>query len=357
MSTRQVIALDAMGGDHGPEVVVPAALQFLAKAPDTELVLVGREEPLKALLGARKSHPRLRLHPASQEVGMDELPSKALRNKKDSSMRVALDLVKLGQAHACVSAGNTGALMATARFVLKTLPHVDRPAIMTAVPAINGRTHMLDLGANVDCSAEHLFQFAVMGSELVRAVDGVQAPRVGLLNIGEEEIKGNEQVRRAHELLTGSTLNFVGYVEGDDIYLGDVDVVVCDGFVGNIALKTSEGVARLLAHRLKAYFNSNLFTRISGLIALPVLRAFRREVDPRRYNGASLLGLRGIVIKSHGGADVLAFENALHIARKEIRSNIPERIAHEVGAHFVSREAGTVDSAAIRPDAEQRAIA
>ncbi|WPL13938.1 Phosphate acyltransferase [Thiorhodovibrio litoralis] len=338
MSSSHIIALDAMGGDHGPEVVVPAAIEFLDKAPDTSLILVGREERLRPLLGNKAKHPRLSLHPASQEVGMDELPSKALRNKKDSSMRVALDLVKQGHAHACVSAGNTGALMATARFVLKTLPHVDRPAIMTAVPAVNGRTHMLDLGANVDCTAEHLFQFAVMGSELVRAVDGVKAPRVGLLNIGAEEIKGNEQVRKAYELLSKSTLNFVGYVEGDDIYLGDVDVVVCDGFVGNIALKTSEGVARLLAHLLKAQFNGNLLKRLSGLIALPVLRAFRQEVDPRRYNGASLLGLRGIVIKSHGGADVLAFENAIHIARKEIQTNIPERLEHEVVAHFVVPE-------------------
>ncbi len=368
MSNRYIIALDAMGGDHGPEVIVPAAVEFLNKAPDTELILVGREERLRPLLGHGAKHPRLSVHPASQEVGMDELPSKALRSKKDSSMRVALDLVKRGRAHACVSAGNTGALMATARFVLKTLPHVDRPAIMTAVPAVNGRTYMLDLGANVDCTAEHLFQFAVMGSELVRAVDGQAAPRVGLLNIGAEEIKGNEQVRQAHELLSKSTLNYLGYVEGDDIYLGDVDVVVCDGFVGNIALKTSEGVARLLAHRLKAHFNGNLFKRLSGLIALPVLRGFRREVDPRRYNGASLLGLRGIVIKSHGGADVLAFENALHIARQEIKSNIPERIEHEVAAHFVKIEgalgevAGRGERRAVtkrqttEPDSEQRAI-
>jgi glycerol-3-phosphate acyltransferase PlsX len=339
LSPSQTIALDAMGGDYGPDVVVPAAIDFLNKIQDTELILVGREERLLPLLGKAARHPHLRLHPASQEVGMDELPSKALRNKKDSSMRVALNLVKQQQAHACVSAGNTGALMATARFVLKTLPHVDRPAIMTAVPSTRGLTHMLDLGANVDCTAEHLFQFAVMGSELVRAVDGVEQPRVGLLNIGEEEIKGNDQVRQAHELLSASALNFVGYVEGDDIYLGDVDVVVCDGFVGNIALKTSEGVARLLAHLLKVHFNHNLLTRLSGLIAMPVLRAFRRAVDPRRYNGASLLGLRGIVIKSHGGADVLAFENALHIARKEIQSNIPERIEHQVAAHFVMPQA------------------
>jgi glycerol-3-phosphate acyltransferase PlsX len=265
---------------------------------------------------------------------MDEPPSKALRGKKDSSMRVALDLVKRREAHACVSAGNTGALMAVARFVLKTLPSVDRPAIITAVPSLKGRTHMLDLGANVDCTAEHLFQFAVMGSELVTAVEGIQAPKVGLLNIGEEEIKGNEQVKQAHELLSASSLNYVGYVEGDDIYLGGVDVVVSDGFVGNVALKSSEGVAKLVRHFLNKSFKRNWLTRLSGLAAMPVISSFRRTFDPRRYNGASLLGLRGIVIKSHGGADKLAFENAIHIAEKEIHSNVPERIANEVARHL-----------------------
>jgi glycerol-3-phosphate acyltransferase PlsX len=262
---------------------------------------------------------------------MDESPSKALRNKKDSSMRVAVDLVKSGEAQACVSAGNTGALMATARFVLKTLPNVDRPAIITAVPSQRGSTHVLDLGANVDCTAEHLFQFAVMGSELVTAVEGIAAPKVGLLNIGEEEIKGNEQVKGAHELLAASSLNYIGYVEGDDIYLGGVDVVVTDGFVGNVALKSSEGVAKLVRQVLKESFQRSWLTRLSGLAALPILKRFSRTFDPRRYNGASLLGLRGIVIKSHGGADTLAFENAIHIAEKEIHCNIPERIAHRVG--------------------------
>jgi glycerol-3-phosphate acyltransferase PlsX len=274
---------------------------------------------------------------------MDELPSKALRLKKDSSMRVAIDLVKAGAADACVSAGNTGALMATARFVLKTLPAVDRPAIMTSVPSRDGRTYMLDLGANVDCSAQHLFQFAVMGSELVRAVDGIASPKVGLLNIGAEEIKGNEQVRGAHELLARSSLNYVGYVEGDDVYLGGVDVVVSDGFVGNVALKTSEGVAKFMAYLLKDHFQRNLLTRLAGLAALPVLKRFRRAVDPRRYNGASLLGLRGIVIKSHGGADEVAFENAIHIAEKEIHANVISRIEHQVAAHLAEGHAAPVD--------------
>jgi glycerol-3-phosphate acyltransferase PlsX len=326
------IALDAMGGDHGPVVVVPAALGFLDKNPDCELILVGREDAIGEHLGARPLPSRLRVRPASQVVGMDELPSRALRGKKDSSMRVAIDLVKQGEADACVSAGNTGALMATARFVLKTLPRVDRPAIITALPAVNGRTWVLDLGANVDCEAEHLYQFAVMGSELVAALEGVERPTVGLLNIGQEEIKGNEQVKQAHELLSASELNYVGYVEGDDIYLRDgLDIVVTDGFVGNVALKNTEGVAKLIRHFMTVEFKRNILTKLSGLIALPVLRALRRRIDPRRYNGASLLGLRGIVVKSHGGADELAFENAIAIAKKEVLADIAERIEQRVG--------------------------
>jgi len=331
---RLTIALDAMGGDHGPGVVVPAALQFLRSSSEAALILVGKEDEIGRHLDGAALGDRLTVCHASQEVDMDEPPSKALRNKKDSSMRIALNLVKSGKANACVSAGNTGALMATARFVLKTLPLVNRPAIITAVPSLDGQTHMLDLGANVDCTAEHLFQFAVMGSELVTAVAGIEAPKVGLLNIGEEEIKGNEQVRQAHELLAASSLNYLGYVEGDDIYLGDVDLVVSDGFVGNVALKASEGIAKLVRHSLTQNFKRNLLTRVSGLAALPILKRFRRTFDPRRYNGASLLGLRGIVIKSHGGADLLAYENAIHIAEKEIYCNIPERIAQQVSQHL-----------------------
>ena len=322
-----------MGGDVGPDVVVPAALRYLSHTRQIDLILVGDQERIRDRLGAEGSG-RVRVRHASETVAMDESPSRALRTKKDSSMRVAIDLVKAGEAHACVSAGNTGALMATARFVLKTLPHVDRPAIITAVPSIHGDTHMLDLGANVDCTAEHLFQFAVMGSELVKAVDGVAEPRVALLNIGQEEIKGNEQVKQAHELLSRSGLNYIGYVEGDDIYLGKVDLVVSDGFVGNVALKSSEGVAKLVRHLLRAEFQRNVFTRLAGLAALPILKRFRRTMDPRRYNGASLLGLRGIVIKSHGGADEVAFENAIRIAEKEIHCDIPRRIAEQVGRHL-----------------------
>jgi glycerol-3-phosphate acyltransferase PlsX len=327
------IALDAMGGDHGPRVVVAAARRFLAESERVKLILVGNESRILECLGDA-DRQRLSIRPTTQEVAMDESPSKALRNKKDSSMRVAIDLVKDGEADACVSAGNTGALMATARFVLKTLPSVDRPAIMTAVPSLHGHTHMLDLGANVDCTAEHLFQFAVMGSELVRAVEGIEAPRVALLNIGQEEIKGNEQVKQAHDLLVRSSLNYIGYVEGDGIFLDDVDVVVADGFVGNVALKCSEGVAKFIRHSLGSQFKRTWFTRLAGLAAMPILNQFRRTIDPRRYNGASLLGLRGIVVKSHGGADEIAFENAIRIAQQEIHANIPKRIGEQVGRHL-----------------------
>jgi glycerol-3-phosphate acyltransferase PlsX len=338
MSKVVKISLDAMGGDHGAEVVVAAALEYLQRDRDTELILVGPEDELRGMAGAHRFGNRLHFHHASQRVAMDDLPSKALRNKKDSSMRVAIDLVKEGTADACVSAGNTGALMATSRFVLKMLPNVDRPAIITALPSIEGQTYMLDLGANVDCAAEHLFQFAVMGSELVSVVEDLAMPRIGLLNIGQEEIKGNEQVKRAHELLSASSMNYVGYVEGDDIYQGGTDVIVSDGFVGNVALKSSEGVAKMISHFMKQAFNKNLFTKMAGLIALPVLRSFRHRIDPRRYNGASLLGLRGVVIKSHGGADKLAFANAISIARKEALKDVPSRIAEQVKAHLETRQ-------------------
>jgi len=331
------IALDAMGGDHGPGVVVPAAVAFLRKDDAVQLILVGREEKIRPLLSEGDFGGRLRVHHANQEVGMDEPPSRALKNKKDSSMRVAIDLVKQGEADACVSAGNTGALMATSRFVLKMLPNVDRPAIITAIPSIEGHTWMLDLGANVDCTAEHLFQFAIMGSALVASVDDNPRPRVGLLNIGQEEIKGNEQVKGAHERLSGGSLNYIGYVEGDDVYKGGVDVVVCDGFVGNVALKSSEGVAKMVAHFLRQSFGQNLFTKLVGLLAMPVMRRFKQIIDPRQYNGASLLGLRGIVIKSHGGADAVAFANAIGIAKKEVLKNVPALIASGVEAQLEKR--------------------
>ncbi len=331
MSQSITIALDAMGGDHGPSVVVPAALDFISKDKDCNLILVGREDVIRSYLPGGDPPARISLQHATQEVAMDELPSRALRGKKDSSMRVAIDLVKQGSARACVSAGNTGALMATARFVLKTLPHIDRPAIISALPAVNGRTWVLDLGANVDSEAQHLYQFAVMGSELVTAVEGVARPTVGLLNVGQEEMKGNDQVKRAHELLSRSELNYVGYVEGDSIYLrDDLDIVVTDGFVGNVALKNTEGAAKMIRHFMTVEFKRNIFTRLSALVAMPVLRALGRRIDPRRYNGASLLGLRGIVVKSHGGADVLAFETAIAIAKKEVLADIAARIEQRV---------------------------
>jgi len=338
MSKPVTISLDAMGGDIGPDVVIPAALEYLRTDNETELVLVGNQDELKKKLGHHLFGERLRIKHASETVAMDELPSKALRNKKDSSMRVAIDLVKSGEANACVSAGNTGALMATSRFVLKMLPNIDRPAIITALPSIKGQTFMLDLGANVDCSAEHLFQFAVMGSETVAAVTDITNPTIGLLNIGQEEIKGNEQVKAAHELLLQSSLNYVGYVEGDDIYQGGTDVIVSDGFVGNIALKSSEGVAKMIRHFIKLEFSKNPLTKLAGFIAMPVLRAFSKRIDHRRYNGASLLGLRGIVIKSHGGADKLAFMNAISIARKEVSSDVPQRIEEQVKTHMEREE-------------------
>lgn len=338
VSDRITIALDAMGGDFGPSVVVPAAIDFLKKDHQVNLILVGREEAIREQLGQTPLSDRLQIVHASEEVGMDELPSRALRGKKDSSMRVAINLVKEGRANACVSAGNTGALMATARFVLKMLPNVDRPAIITALPSMTGHTWVLDLGANVDSSSDHLFQFAVMGSELVTSVDeDIPNPRIGLLNIGQEEIKGNDQVKRADELLSNSSLNYVGYIEGDGVYTGEVDVVVTDGFVGNIALKSAEGVAKMVAHYLKGSFRRNLFTRLAGLLALPVMNSFRKKIDPRRYNGASLLGLRGIVIKSHGSADILAFNHAIQMAKKAVHTNVPERIAHGVERQLEKR--------------------
>lgn len=334
MGNPITISLDAMGGDHGPSVVIPAALQALDSNPDLSLILVGDEEVLHQHLQQARREPdeRLRLQHASQQVEMCELPSHALRNKKDSSMRVAINLVKEGQADACVSAGNTGALMATARFVLKMLSTVDRPAICGILPTIGGHTHMLDLGANVDATADNLFEFAVMGSVLASAVDNIENPSVGLLNIGEEEIKGNERIKEASRLLTASQLNYVGYIEADGIYSDKANVVVCDGFNGNIALKASEGVAKMISHKIREAFSKNLLTKLVALVAMPVLNSFRKTIDPRRYNGASLLGLQGIVIKSHGGADVLAFKTAINTAIVEVRNRVPERISEQLEA-------------------------
>ncbi len=335
------VALDAMGGDHGPTVVVPAAFRVLESQAELRLVLVGEQSILEREIARQSSDnsDRISIVHAPEQVRMDELPSQALRNKKNSSMRVAIDLVKRGEAHACVSAGNTGALMATARFVLKTLPGIDRPAIIAALPSITGHTHVLDLGANVETTPQQLFQFAVMGSVLVSAVDSIPRPTVGLLNIGQEEIKGNESVKEAARLLAASDIHYIGFVEGDDIYRGTANVIVCDGFVGNVALKSSEGVASMIGHFIRQEFRRNAWSRMAGLVALPVLRTFRNRIDPRHYNGASFVGLRGIVIKSHGGADVIAFSRAISEAVAEIRKNVPKRISQHLESVLTPAEA------------------
>jgi len=326
------VAIDCMGGDHGVRVTVPAAVEWSRRDPHCSFVLVGLQDQILAELkraGAAVGD-RLRILHATEVVTMDEPPANALRGKKDSSMRVAIDLVKTGDAQACVSAGNTGALMAISRFVLKTLPGIDRPAIATMLPTLKGHTHILDLGANVDCTAEHLLQFGIMGAALVASVENKTRPTVGLLNIGEEDIKGNEVVKEAAVLLRASGLNFYGNIE--NIYQGETDVVVCDGFVGNVALKTSEGLAQMLRTYLREEFGRNIVTRLLGLLAMPVLNAFKKRVDHRRYNGASLLGLRGIVIKSHGSADTFAFGFAIEHAINEVRTGVLTHISERLAA-------------------------
>lgn len=305
--------------------------------------MVGDEAVLSNLLSEAlvEFKDRIRIQHASQVVEMDEPPQKALKNKKDSSMRVAINLVKEGRADACVSAGNTGALMATARFVLKMIPGIERPAIISTLPSIFGHTHVLDLGANVDSSAEHLYQFAVMGEEVVKAVENIERPRVGLLNIGEEDMKGNEQVKAAAKLLENSNLNYIGYVEGNSINAGSekVDLIVTDGFVGNVALKSIEGAAKMIAVKLKETFSRNLFTQFLGLLAYPVLKMFKDSIDPRLYNGASFIGLRGLVIKSHGGADALAFETAIHLAEVEVEKDVIRKISEKLEIALAQKEA------------------
>jgi phosphate acyltransferase len=336
------ISIDAMGGDFGPEVTVPASLECLKNNPDLKLILVGDSTVLEQHLGQNLSlfQERLVIQHASQQVEMHESPSKALKNKKDSSMRVAINLVHEGHADACVSAGNTGALMATARFVLKMIPGIDRPAIISTLPSIHGHTHVLDLGANVDCTEEHLYQFAVMGNELVKAVENIETPKVGLLNIGEEDVKGNEQVKAAAKLIENSSLNYIGYVEGNSLNAGNikVDLIVCDGFVGNVALKSIEGAAKMISILLKESFSKNIFTKLAGLVAYPVLKSFKDRIDPRLYNGASFLGLRGLVIKSHGGADALAFKTAIQLAELEVKQDVIRKISEQVEKSLTMRK-------------------
>lgn len=324
------IAIDCMGGDHGVPVTVPASVSFLRQTSDVSLLLVGKADVIEQSLRTIDADLRSRIEvvPASEVVGMDDPIEVALRRKRDSSMRVAASLVRDGRADACLSAGNTGAWMAISRYVLKTLDGIERPAIASGIPnQTGGVTTMLDLGANVDCEPQHLLQFAVLGSCMVTALHGKEQPAIGLLNIGEEVIKGNEVVKQAAELLRASPLNFKGNVEGNDIYRGTVDVIVCDGFVGNVALKTSEGLAQMLGGFIREEFTRSLFTRLAGAVAMPVLKRLRHRVDHRRYNGACLLGLRGVVVKSHGSADAYAFECAIARAHDAVRNRMIERTA------------------------------
>ncbi|MGH8598626.1 MAG: phosphate acyltransferase PlsX [Gammaproteobacteria bacterium] len=329
MELKLSIALDAMGGDHGPPTVVPAALSALSRHAELHLLLIGDHAQIESHLGQAPAtlRERIQIIRAAQQVDMHDKPSVALRNRRDSSMRYAIDAVKDGGAAACVSAGNTGALMAIARFVLKTLPGIDRPAICATLPGIQQTTRVLDLGANVDSSSEELFRFAVMGSVLSSAIDGKERPAVALLNIGEEEIKGNDTVKQAASLLEKSALNYRGFAEGNDIFAGTYDVIVCDGFVGNIALKASEGAATLLMRLAKAEFERNFWRKLSAVVARQALRGLRNRADPRRYNGASLLGLKGIVIKSHGSADAMSFGRAIDEAVSQVSQAVPDRIS------------------------------
>jgi glycerol-3-phosphate acyltransferase PlsX len=317
-----------MGGDFGPRSIVQASLACLSVTPSLHLTLVGQPSILEDLIASQSAVDRARLTiaPALDVIGMDEKPSQALRGKPDSSMRVALELLRDGKVQACVSAGNTGALMALSRHVLKTLPGIDRPAMVAAIPTQRGYCQLLDLGANVDCSAEHLLQFAVMGSVAAQTL-GVVRPRVALLNIGTEDIKGNQQVKLAATLLQNARgLNYIGFVEGDGLYRGEADVVVCDGFVGNILLKSSEGLATMIAGRVEALFRKNLATKLVGALALPLMKRLQADLAPARHNGASFLGLQGIVVKSHGSAGVQGFQSAIQRALIEIQENLPQRL-------------------------------
>lgn len=334
---QTTIAIDAMGGDYGPSITIPAALQFLAKFPGRRVIVVGKPEAIEVELKlamdgnvAGRDLARLEIGEAGDVVGMNEDIRSAIRHKKNSSMRIAIDMVKSGKAHACVSAGNTGALMGTAKFVLKTMPGIDRPAICAALPTRHGVVYALDLGANAACTAEHLLQFAIMGAMLCTAVEGRKNPSVGLLNIGSEDIKGNESVKAACELLKASHLNFYGNVEGTDIYKGTTDVVVCDGFVGNVMLKTSEGMAKMMGDFLKEEYENGGYSKFAAIVSLPVIRRFRHRMDHRRYNGAALLGLRGVVVKSHGSADAVAFSHALDRAASEVEHGLLGLISSEI---------------------------
>ncbi|MFO1391379.1 MAG: phosphate acyltransferase PlsX [Agitococcus sp.] len=328
------IAVDAMGGDFGPRVTVPATLTILKKNAQLSIIFVGQQSQIQPYLVKQSPDvlSRITVVHTEEMVLMDDKVAVALRQKRQSSMRLAINLVHEKQADACVSAGNTGALMAISRFVLKTHANIDRPAILAPLPTQKGQVYMLDLGANVDSEPQHLLQFALMGDVVARALAGINQPRIGLLNIGEEEIKGNEQIKQAHQLLKASSLNYVGYIEGDDIFKDEADVVVCDGFVGNIALKTSEGVAKMMASFIKEEINKNWLNKLAGATAYPVWQGLKQKMNPSNYNGASLVGLTGIVIKSHGSADEKSFAQAVNVAIQAVEQNIPALIAANLNA-------------------------
>ena len=330
------LAVDMMGGDNGLAVTAPGIRRALQNYSNLHCLLVGRQADIVSLLGDLSGNPNVEIVQAAEVVDMHESPATALRSKKNSSMRVAINLVAEGRADACVSAGNTGALMATARFVLRMLPGVDRPAIISALPRADSHVHVLDLGANVDSSPEILLQFGLMAASMVRSLERVQQPTVGLLNVGSEDIKGSEIIKRAADLFKASEINYVGYVEGDDIFEGEVDIIVCDGFAGNVALKTSEGLAQMLVKVMREEYTRNLWTRLAAFLSIPVLRSFRARVDHRRYNGAVLLGLNGTVVKSHGGADSFAFSHAIEVAREAVENKLLQRLR----ADFSGSETG-----------------
>ena len=330
------LAVDMMGGDNGLAVTAPGIRRALQNYSNLHCLLVGSQADIVSLLGDLSGNPNVEIVQAAEVVDMHESPATALRSKKNSSMRVAINLVAEGRADACVSAGNTGALMATARFVLRMLPGVDRPAIISALPRADSHVHVLDLGANVDSSPEILLQFGLMAVSMVRSLEHVQQPTVGLLNVGSEDIKGSEIIKRAADLFKASEINYVGYVEGDDIFQGEVDIIVCDGFAGNVALKTSEGLAQMLVKVMREEYTRNLWTRLAAFLSIPVLRSFRARVDHRRYNGAVLLGLNGTVVKSHGGADSFAFSHAIEVAREAVENKLLQRLR----ADFSGSETG-----------------
>ena len=329
MHQKITIALDMMSGDHGVSSSVPAAIESIEKFDDMFLILVGDQDKINPLISDKikiLENTRYKILHTKESINMDDEIISAIRGKKKSSMRLGINAVKNKDADACVSAGNTGALMALSKIILKTIPGIDRPAICGSLPTKSGQFHMLDLGANVECNAKHLYQFSLMGSALVQSLELNNKPVIGLLNIGSEEFKGNDTIKSAGQLISKSNLNYAGFVEGDDMFSGKFDVVVADGFAGNIALKSIEGVAKVISHFIKTEFTKNMFTKLSALISLPVLKSVKQRVDPREYNGASLVGLQGVVVKSHGGADSYAFSQAINTAYYEVKNELLNKI-------------------------------